>query len=139
MGTKVMKNLVHEVPVFGKQVCAYVQSLACETELTGNIFFNGARAGINFNDGFGGDNAVKNNLLFNFVCEALDHGNFNSWDRQLYMKTVKDGKVHLRIQLITMNHNHTVVNTKIYNPSWLFLPICYYCVGIRASTPKKYH
>ena len=35
---------------------------------------------------------VKNNLLFNFVCEALDHGNFNSWDRQPYMTTLKDGK-----------------------------------------------
>ena len=32
-GTKVIGNLVHEVGVFGKQVCAYVQSLACETEL----------------------------------------------------------------------------------------------------------
>ena len=91
-GTKVIRNLVHEVGVFGKQVCAYVQSLACETELTGNIFFNGARAGINFNDGFGGGNVVKNNLLFNFVRETLDHGNFNSWDRQPYMTTVKDGK-----------------------------------------------
>ena len=78
--------------VFGKQVCAYVQSLACETDLTGNIFFNGAQAGINFNDGFSGGNILKNNLLFNFVRETLDPGNFNSWDRQPHMTTVKDGK-----------------------------------------------
>ena len=90
-GTKVIGNLVHEVGVFGKQVCAYVQSLACETQLTGNVFFNGPRAGINFNDGFGGGNVVKNNLLFNFVRETLDHGTFNSWDRQPYVTTVKDG------------------------------------------------
>ena len=33
-GAKITGNLVHEVGVFGKQVCAYVQSLACETEHT---------------------------------------------------------------------------------------------------------
>ena len=71
-----------EVGVFGKQACAYVQSLACETELTGNIFFNGARAGINFNDGFSGGNIVKNNLLFNFVLE-----NLGSWKLQQLGKT----------------------------------------------------
>ena len=87
-GTKVIRNLVHEVGVFGKQVYAYVQSLACEAELIGNIFFNGARAGINFNDGLSGGNIVKNNLLFNFVRETLDPGNFNSWDRQPHMTTV---------------------------------------------------
>ena len=74
--------------VFGKQVCTYVQSLAFEMELTGNVFFNRAQAGINFNDGFGDGNVVKNNLLFSFVCEALDHGNFNSWDRQPHVTTV---------------------------------------------------
>ena len=91
-GTKVIGNLVHEVGVFGKQVCAYVQSLACETELIGNVFFNGPRAGINFNDGFGGGNVVKNNLLFNFVRETHDHGPINSWDRQPYLTEVLDGK-----------------------------------------------
>jgi len=88
----VIGNLVHEVGVYGKQVCAYVQSLACETELIGNVFFNGPRAGINFNDGFGGGNLLKNNLVFNFVRETLDHGTFNSWDRQPYITKVKDGK-----------------------------------------------
>lgn len=29
--------------------------------------FNGPRAGININDGFGGGNQIENNLLFNFV------------------------------------------------------------------------
>ena len=91
-GTKVIGNLVHEVGVFGKQVCAYVQSLACETELIENVFFNGPRAGINFNDGFGGGNVVKNNLLFNFVRETHDHGPINSWDRQPYLTEVLDGK-----------------------------------------------
>ena len=35
--------------------------------MQGNVFFNGPRAGININDGFGGGNQIQNNLLFNFV------------------------------------------------------------------------
>ena len=105
-GTKVIGNLVHEVGVFGKQVCAYVQSLACETELIGNVFFNGPRAGINFNDGFGGGNVLKNNLLFNFVRDTCDHGPINTWDRQPYLTTVLDGKTPSLVQgenFITQN------------------------------------
>lgn len=91
-GTKILNNLVHEIGIFGKQTAAYVQSLACETLVKGNVFFNGPRAGINFNDGFGGANIVTRNLLFNFVRETLDHGPFNSWDRQPYLTTVGNGK-----------------------------------------------
>ena len=49
------------------QVYAYVQSRACDSLVQGNVFFNGPRAGININDGFGGGNQIQNNLLFNFV------------------------------------------------------------------------
>lgn len=42
------------------------------------------RAGINFNDGFGGGNLIESNLLFNTCRESGDHGPFNSWDRQVY-------------------------------------------------------
>ena len=90
-GTKILNNLVHEIGIFGKQTAAYVQSLACQTILEGNVFFNGPRAGINFNDGFGGGNIVSRNLLFNFVRETMDHGPFNSWDRQPYLTKVRDG------------------------------------------------
>ena len=41
------------------------------------MFFN---AGVNFNDGFGSGNLLKNNLIFNIVRETGDHGPFNSWD-----------------------------------------------------------
>ena len=90
-GTKVLNNLVREIGLFGKQTAAYVQSIACQTLLEGNVFFNGPRAGINFNDGFGGGNIVTRNLLFNFVRETKDHGPFNSWDRQPYLTKVRDG------------------------------------------------
>jgi hypothetical protein len=42
------------------------------------VFFNGPRAAINFNDGFGGGSEVAYNLAFNTVRETLDHGPFNS-------------------------------------------------------------
>lgn len=35
--------------------------------------FNGPRSGININDGFGGNNMIKKNLLFNWVRETSDH------------------------------------------------------------------
>lgn len=90
-GTRILSNLVHEIGIYGKQTAAYIQSLACQTVLEGNVFFNGPRAGINFNDGFGGGNNITKNLLFNLVRETLDHGPFNSWDRQPYLTKVKDG------------------------------------------------
>ena len=90
-GTVVYGNVMHEIGVFGKQTSAYVQSLSCQTQFIGNAFFNGPRAGINFNDGFGGGNQVSNNLGFNMVRETEDHGPFNSWDRQPYITTVNDG------------------------------------------------
>ena len=126
-GTKVIGNLVHEVGVFGKQVCAYVQSLACETELIGNVFFNGPRAGININDGFGGGNVLQNNLLFNFVRETLDHGPINTWDRQPYVTTVRDGKTPSLLQAESFVTQNLIIGN--YHSLW---PIdhddgtCYY-------------
>lgn len=57
----------------------------------GNIFFNGPRAGINFNDGFGGGSNVTENLLLNTCRESGDHGPFNSWDRQVFVTKVRNG------------------------------------------------
>lgn len=90
-GTKIVGNLIHDFGLFGKQTAAYMQSMSCQTEVTGNVFFNGPRSGINFNDGFGGGNVVQENLGFNVVRETGDHGFFNSWDRQPYLTKVKDG------------------------------------------------
>ena len=115
-GTKVIGNLVHEIGIYGKQVCAYVQSIACQTQLLGNVFFNGPRAGVNLNDGFGGGNLLKNNLIFNMVRETADHGPFNSWDRQPYFTKVgSDGQSaslipaesHLTSNFIISNYHTT--------------------------------
>ncbi|XP_028405678.1 uncharacterized protein LOC114528250 [Dendronephthya gigantea] len=114
--TKILNNLVHEIGLFGKQTAAYVQSLACETLVERNVFFNGPRAGINFNDGFGGGNVVTKNLLFNFVRETLDHGPFNSWDRQPYLTRVRDDKnASLVPKENTMTYNFIISN---YHSCW---------------------
>ena len=125
-GVTVIANLVHENGVFGKQTSAYVQSVACQTKLSGNVFFNGPRAGINFNDGFGGGNVVANNLVFNHVRETGDHGPFNSWDRQPYLTTVRYGVPSLTPAQSNITRNFLINN---YHSTW---PIdhddgsCYY-------------
>ena len=115
-GTKIISNLIHETGIFGKQTSPYVQSLACETELTGNVFFNGPRAGINFNDGFGGGNKMMNNLIFNMVRETSDHGAFNSWDRQPYVTTVHDGHTPSLFPALSYIIKNFIINN--YHSTW---------------------
>ena len=54
-----------------------------QTRIEKNIFFDGPRAGINLNDGFGGYNVIAKNILFNTVKESGDHAPINTWDRQV--------------------------------------------------------
>lgn len=75
-------NLVRTVGVYGKQTSAYFKAKARANAVRGNVFANGPRAGVNFNDGTAGGEVLEGNLIFNFVRESGDHGMFNSWDRQ---------------------------------------------------------
>ena len=109
-GTKVIGNLMHEIGIWGKQTSGYFQAVAAETELYGNVMFNGPRAGINFNDGFGGGNLVEMNLVFNMVRETVDHGPFNSWDRQPYLTKVKDGTPSLTPAQSNITRNFFICN-----------------------------
>lgn len=84
-------NFAHELGIWEKQSSFYTQAKSCQSLITNNIFFNGPRAGINFNDGFGGASTVTQNLLFNTCRESGEHGPFNSWDRQVYVTKVRDG------------------------------------------------
>lgn len=67
--TRVTHNIVHENGIFGMQSSPYFQAIAAESLIENNVFFNGPRAGINFNDGFGGGNVVRGNLVFNMVYD----------------------------------------------------------------------
>ena len=77
-GTKIIANIIRENGHYSKQASPYFQAKTAQTLLQRNIFFNGPRAGINFNDGFGGGNEIAENLVFNFCRESSDHGPFNS-------------------------------------------------------------
>ena len=84
-GNVISNNHIHDIGVYGKQISCYFQSLSCGNTLLDNVCYNGPRAGINFNDGFGGANLLQGNLIFNMVRETGDHGPFNSWDREPYL------------------------------------------------------
>ena len=89
--SRILHNFVHELGIWEKQSSFYFQAKSCQNLIMGNIFFNGPRAGINFNDGFGGASNVTENFLFNTCRESGDHGPFNSWDRQVFVTKVRDG------------------------------------------------
>jgi len=87
--------------IWEKQSSFYFQAKTCQSTIHQNIFFNGPRAGINFNDGMGGGNncscflplfhrlntfLVTSNLILNTCRESGDHGPFNSWDRQVWSR-----------------------------------------------------
>ena len=69
-GTQFIQNFVHEIGIWEKQSSMWFQAKSCSNVLEGNIFFNGPRAGINFNDGFGGNSTITKNLLFNTCRES---------------------------------------------------------------------
>ena len=73
-GTLVSRNLVREIGIWQKQSSFYFQAVAAQTTLRGNVHFNGPRAGINLNDGFGGGDVLEGNLIANCVRESGDHG-----------------------------------------------------------------
>eukprot|EP00965_Chrysotila_dentata_P212609 6187138-Pleurochrysis_carterae.AAC.5 len=52
--TVVKRNLVREIGLWQKQSSFWFQAVAAQTRLLDNVHFNGPRAGINMNDGFGG-------------------------------------------------------------------------------------
>jgi len=53
-GTKVLNNIAREIGLWQKQSSLWFQAVTSQTLLKGNVFFNGPRAALNFNDGFGG-------------------------------------------------------------------------------------
>eukprot|EP00040_Diaphanoeca_grandis_P030936 m.183931 g.183931 ORF g.183931 m.183931 type:complete len:1001 (+) comp32172_c0_seq1:207-3209(+) len=84
------RNFVDTVGVWVKQAAAYFKSITRENILRSNIFMNGPRAAVNFNDGGMGGEVMERNLLLNFVRESNDHGPFNSWGRQPYIYRINE-------------------------------------------------
>jgi len=110
--TLVSGNIAREFGHYEKQASPWFQAIACQTTLENNIFFNGPRALINFNDGFGGANEIKNNLLFNPNRETSDQGPFNSWDRLPFLTDVLygPGSPSLTPAYNDIHHNFMICN-----------------------------
>jgi len=111
--TSVLRNLAREVGLYEKQNSFFMQAKTSQSTIMGNVFFNGPRAGINYNDGFGGGDELAYNLVFSTCRESGDHGPFNSWDRQPYLTTVATGKPSLIMAWREIHHNFFVDN---YSP-----------------------
>lgn len=73
-GTVVTHNVAHEIGLFEKQSSFYFQAVSAQANISNNVVFNGPRAMLNFNDGFGGGDIIGYNLLANAVRESGDHG-----------------------------------------------------------------
>jgi len=87
-GTTVKGNIAREIGIWQKQSSMWFQATTAQTHFVGNVFFNGPRAALNFNDGFGGGDVIEHNLLANCVRESGDHGPWNSWDRIPYITNI---------------------------------------------------
>jgi len=108
--TQLTRNYVHEFGHYEKQSSFWFQAKACLTQIEGNVVFNGPRAGINFNDGFGGGTNVTQNLIYNQCRESGDHGAMNSWDRTAYISDVKDGTPSYTAQMNSVDTNFIIAN-----------------------------
>lgn len=108
--TSILSNTVREVGLYEKQNSFYVHAKTAQSTIKGNVFFNGPRAGINFNDGFGGGDEIAHNLVFSTCRESGDHGPFNSWDRQPFLTTVRTGEPSMQMAWREIHHNFFIDN-----------------------------
>mmetsp|Transcript_23634 Transcript_23634/g.73009 ORF Transcript_23634/g.73009 Transcript_23634/m.73009 type:complete len:873 (+) Transcript_23634:238-2856(+) len=109
-GTLVKNNYAHELGVYQLQSSMWFQAKTAETTLEGNVFFNGPRSAVNFNDGMGGGNVVKKNAIWNACRQSGDHGPINSWDRQAYFTDVRDPEGSWAPVVTTIAHNVIFAN-----------------------------
>eukprot|EP00928_Gymnodinium_smaydae_P031890 TRINITY_DN23259_c0_g1_i1.p1 TRINITY_DN23259_c0_g1~~TRINITY_DN23259_c0_g1_i1.p1 ORF type:complete len:828 (+),score=100.29 TRINITY_DN23259_c0_g1_i1:55-2538(+) len=107
-GTRIVGNIFHEFGIIQKQSSAFFQAQSCQTVIEGNIFYNGPRAHINFNDQFGGGNLISRNLIFNACRETADHGPFNSWGRMPFITDVRDGTPSIVPAPTTIKENFVI-------------------------------
>lgn len=143
--TQVVQNVVHEIGIFTKQASCWFQAKTSQSLLEGNICFNGPRAGINFNDGFGGGSRLTRNLVFNTCRQSGDHGwypcsmqlhadrdnvavvspgPFNSWDRLPFITEVNPDAGPNGSFVPAMNeidHNFMIGNYESQEGMWQYL------------------
>lgn len=99
-GSQIVRNYVREIGLIQKQSSAFFQAKSCENNVSHNVLFNGPRAAINLNDGFGGGGTISGNAIWNQCRETGDHGPINSWDRQPFLTKVATGGTFLKVFLL---------------------------------------
>ena len=113
-GARVVGNVARELGIWQKQSSMWFQAVTSGTQFSGNVFFNGPRAAVNWNDGFGGGDELTNNLLINTCRESGDHGPWNSWNRVPYITDERHGPgkpsiipkdIHIHQNLLLGNYN----------------------------------
>jgi len=97
-----------QIGVFGKQTSALFIAVSKQIQFKSNVLYDGPRAGININDGFGGGHLLERNVIFNQLLESGDHGPINTWSRTAYLQNGQDGNP-TTIQDWTRIHNNFVM------------------------------
>lgn len=82
----ILSNTVREVGLYEKQSSFYVQAKTAESIISGNVFFNGPRAGINANDGFGGG---PNKCHQKMVLQYLSFLSLSLYLQNVYIEMTK--------------------------------------------------
>eukprot|EP01061_Rhynchopus_euleeides_P019318 TRINITY_DN3171_c2_g1_i1.p1 TRINITY_DN3171_c2_g1~~TRINITY_DN3171_c2_g1_i1.p1 ORF type:complete len:815 (+),score=298.15 TRINITY_DN3171_c2_g1_i1:44-2446(+) len=108
--TIAVNNVAREIGHYEKQSSFWFQGKVAQSVLINNIFFNGPRAGINFNDGLGGGDYLEGNLVFSTCRESGDHGPFNSWDRQPFLTTTRTGEPSVQMAWRELRNNFFIDN-----------------------------
>ena len=109
--TTITGNLCREIGFNQKQSSCVFMGKQMSTTIAKNVMFNGPRAHVNENDGFGGNNTVTGNLIYNACRETSDHGPYNSWDRQVYAWTKDANGAFVSKPLdIEISHNFVFAN-----------------------------
>jgi hypothetical protein len=99
-------NLCRELGIWEKQSSCYTQFKSAQNTVWRNIMYNGPRAHINFNDGFGGGALVDGNLVFNSCRESSDHGPFNVRCRRGGGLCVRPSLPQHPRQMLNLLHTH---------------------------------
>lgn len=108
--TRVHGNFIRHLGIHEKQSSCLFQAKSAQTLVSNNICFDVPRAGFNLNDGFGGGNNISFNLLFQTCGESGDHGALNTWDRQSFITTVRDGTPSIVPAMTAIHHNFIVAD-----------------------------
>jgi hypothetical protein len=114
----IQSNYVGGMGVWSKQSAAYYKSVTRSNFLLDNVFHDGPRSGVNYNDGAMGGEVMQGNLLLNFVKESNDHGPFNSWDRQPYVYRADEDDLEGKGTLLISPQTQLIANNFMFNVNY---------------------